>query len=283
MDYICRRRLEITMKTSKMLIAKQERRLMQLESYNGIILRKDIRKNGRAYYRAKRQGSKKYKYVGTESSIAVQYIKEVHFLNKSIELIKANMKLIEDLLNNYIEPDYESINSILPSAYRGAPVLDNSLYLKKAAQWKKEKESYKKTFPPNHPEKNTKRTLDGTMVKTKSEMIISNMLYQYSLVNVYELPIALDYGPPLYPDFTILSPSDMQTEIIIEHIGRLDKRDYRDDFAWKLFRYMRKGYMPGSNLILTFDDLDGNLDSIPIMQVITDLCRTESLYSPPAI
>ena len=97
MDYICRRRLEITTKTSKMLIAKQERRLMQLESYNGIILREDLRKNGRAYYRAKRQGSKKYKYVGTESSIAVQYIKEVHFLNKSIELIKANMKLIEDL------------------------------------------------------------------------------------------------------------------------------------------------------------------------------------------
>ena len=39
----------------------------------------------------------------------------------------------------------------------------------------------------------------------------------------------------------MLSPIDMKTEIIIEYVGRLDLREYREEFARRVERYLRNG------------------------------------------
>ena len=80
-----------------------------------------------------------------------------------------------------------------------------------------------------------------------------------------------DYGPPMYPDFTVLSPKDMKTKIIIEYVGRLDLVKYSEAFARKVERYIRNGYIPGVNLFFVFGDKNGHIDSMQINRIIEDI------------
>ena len=59
--------------------------------------------------------------------------------------------------------------------------------------------------------------LDGIKVKIVSELVLYERLKDAGLAQIYELPLPLkDYGPPLYPDVTILSPKDMKTEMLTQ-------------------------------------------------------------------
>ena len=92
------------------------------------------------------------------------------------------------------------------------------------------------------------------------------------LYHIYELPLASkDYGPPMYPDITALSPIDLHSEIIVEHVGMLDVKQYRDEFAYKLGRYIRNDYVPGVDLFFTFNDKNGHIDSLQINKIIADI------------
>ena len=114
--------------------------------------------------------------------------------------------------------------------------------------------------------------LDGIKVKTVSELVLYERLKDAGLALIYELPLPLkDYGPPVYPDVTVLSPIDMKTEIIVEYVGLLDLYEYRVDFVKKLGRYIKSGYIPGVNLFFIFSDANGNVDSIQITKVIADI------------
>ena len=63
----------------------------------------------------------------------------------------------------------------------------------------------------------------------------------------------------------------MKTEIIIEYVGRLDLREYREEFARKIDRYLRNGYRLGVNLFFVFSDSEGHIDSMQISRVIADI------------
>ena len=151
-------------------------------------------------------------------------------------------------------------------------------YKHKSAEWLSRKLDYQKTFPENYPQNKRHRTSDGVMVKTISELTLYERFRAAGLAQVYELPLPMkDYGPPLYPDFTLLSPVDMTTEIIVEFVGRLDQRGYREDFARKVGRYIASGYIPGVNLFFIYSDSEGNIDSMQITKVIADILGSKSV------
>lgn len=58
---------------------------------------------------------------------------------------------------------------------------------------------------------------------------------------------------PMYPDFTILSP---KTGRIVrwEHFGKIDDPDYRVKMNRKMNAYLDDGFVPGVDLIMTFED-----------------------------
>ena len=68
---------------------------------------------------------------------------------------------------------------------------------------------------------------------------------------------------------------DPLTEIIVEFVGRLDQRGYREDFARKVGRYIASGYIPGVNLFFIYSDSEGNIDSMQITKVIADILGTK--------
>ena len=91
-----------------------------------------------------------------------------------------------------------------------------------AQKWRAE--SYETN--PSHPENLIHTTLAGHKVRSKSEVIISNLLYTNQIPYRYEAALPLKEFTA-YPDFTILHP--VTNKIFYwEHFGMMDNAPYCD-------------------------------------------------------
>ncbi len=253
------------------------RRLRECNGAEHIRLRTTKRANGRKYYYAKHKGSDQYVYIGgkgsTEDNIYINSICDAHFLHEALKRIDKDIKLIKSLKDGFQSYDQYTVNSKLSEIYRRDITPASKAYEEIGAKWKIEQLAFQSRFPENFPQHKSERTSDGVMVKTISEVVLYERIKDAGLYAIYELPLIMnDYGPPMYPDLTVLSPIDMKTEIIIEYVGRLDLPKYREDFARRLWRYISNGYIPGVNLFFVYGDKDGHIDSMQISRVITDIC-----------
>ena len=86
-------------------------------------------------------------------------------------------------------------------------------------------------------------TLAGEMVRSKSEVIICNLLSAAKIPFWYELPLFAPDGTFYLPDFTILWRG---RSYYWEHLGRLDKKKYKQHWEEKLAWY--KKHFPGALL-----------------------------------
>lgn len=107
----------------------------------------------------------------------------------------------------------------------------------------------------------------GEKVRSKSEYIIANCLYEKNIPYRYEPPLETIYGKTIYPDFVLLNPKTRE-EIYWEHFGRMDNDSYREKAYKKLEDYAEIGITVGSNLIVTFEDYKNPLSIKLIKQVI---------------
>lgn len=114
-------------------------------------------------------------------------------------------------------------------------------------------------------EKLIHRTKHGEMVRSKSEVIIANMLYDADIEYSYELELNLKDGTKRHPDFTI---SKSGKTFYWEHLGMLQNDDYRKSWDIKRKQYEENGIVEGRNLIISKDGLDGSLDSQEIDRLI---------------
>ena len=250
-------------------------RLERLDDCKDALLRRTARSNGKHYYYVKKY-NKGYRYLGGQNDPTVRRIQEARFLKEAIRRIDHDMGLINALLEGFESYDPVFVNESLPEVYRCDLYPASEAYKRRSAEWLARRLDFQNSFPENYPEYKTHRTSDGIMVKTISEVVLYERFKDAGFAQIYELPFPMnDYGPPLYPDFTILSPVDMKTEIIVEFAGRLDQRGYREDFARKVGRYIENGYVPGVNLFFVFSDKDGNIDSTQITKVISDILGTK--------
>lgn len=78
-------------------------------------------------------------------------------------------------------------------------------------------------------------TLDGNFVRSKSEVIISNLLFQAGIKYEYEKPLYYEGGKHIMPDFTLFLPN--KKEIYWEHVGMLGKESYDANWSKKIDVY----------------------------------------------
>lgn len=112
-------------------------------------------------------------------------------------------------------------------------------------------------------------TRRGEMVRSKSEAIIADILFEFGIPYFYEKELRLSNGLVKYPDFTLLNIRTRK-EFYLEHMGRLDDEGYRKDNLRKLNEYQRNGIHTGKNLILTHEDFDNPLDIEGIRKMLWD-------------
>lgn len=95
-------------------------------------------------------------------------------------------------------------------------------------------------------------TAKGERVRSKSEVIIADILGGEGIPYRYEYPIYIKGIGKFYPDFTVLN-AKKRKEIYWEHLGMMDDSNYVESAIQKIAIYEQNGIFPGDNLILTYE------------------------------
>ena len=162
--------------------------------------------------------------------------------------ISNQLQAIQSFLQSYSQISVDDIYKQLPDKRKELVkpiVLTDEQYRK---QW--QETSYTgKGFTANDNEIFTEK---GERVRSKSEKMIADKLYMMDIPYKYEYPISLSPYGIIYPDFVVLNVKERK-EVIIEHFGMMDNPEYAAGAVQKIDMYIKNGYIPGKNLIITFE------------------------------
>ena len=169
------------------------------------------------------------------------------YLYLKLKVLNGTLRNLENS-NNRIQVYQDRLNDLLnDQAY--LELLSNhfSLSNSEASIW------MNSPYPRNnsHPENLTHPTINGLLVRSKSESMIAIALKNNHIPFRYENILQLN-GKDYAPDFTIMHP--LTNKIYYwEHFGMMDNSDYCDDFSNKIKVYSSNGIILGDNLIASFE------------------------------
>lgn len=121
-------------------------------------------------------------------------------------------------------------------------------------------------------EKRIHRTLNGDYVRSKSEVIIANMLFEAGIKYEYERELDLGKDGVRIPDFTIELP-EKGFRFFWEHCGMLSDYAYQRKWEEKKSLYRKHNIIEGQNLIVSQDLPNGGIDSAEIKRLIDTYLR----------
>ena len=183
-------------------------------------------------------------------------------LSESLAVIDQQLSFMETIIEKC--PDYpvplfhydEEFQKLLEPNYER-----NTLFMKK---W------LMTPFQSNteYPEGLNIQTKAGVLVRSKSEAIIANELFEYNVPFHYERKMVIG-ETIIYPDFTIPGKEESDLPFIWEHFGLMDKPNYVVNAISKLKLYIESGYIPGNNLITTYESKDTPLDILYVDLLIS--------------
>ena len=112
-------------------------------------------------------------------------------------------------------------------------------------------------------------SVNGVRVRSKSEVLIANMLEHYNVPYHYEYPLTLNGKQLVRPDFYCLNVSKRK-EFAWEHFGMMDNIAYANKNISKIELYGQSGYYAGKNFIMTFESSLHPIDSNIIREMILE-------------
>lgn len=244
-------------------ILEQQKQLnRRIENYKKLISRfpagkLQCFKNGKHIKSYKVNGNLK-KYIPTKESATIEKlalkkyyesclddcIKEKTLLNQFIQDVQTLPNTSQKLLAT--DSNYHTFlaKALIPDAWASVPYEQN----------------------PYKREDLIHNTFSGIKVRSKSEEIIANILFTNHIPFRYEAPLTLN-GSTMYPDFTIKNPKN-NSYTYWEHLGLMDKKEYKDHAMEKISTYCDCNIIPDVNLILTYETQQHPLDSSWVQQLV---------------
>ena len=120
----------------------------------------------------------------------------------------------------------------------------------------------------DHPENLIHQGPKGELMRSKAESIIAFLLYERGIPYHYEE--VHHFGKiKIGSDFTIKHPTTGQT-YIWEHFGMAEKESYQQDIAFKIPNYIKAGFIPGINLITTYETNTIKMDIAKIKKLVEE-------------
>ena len=199
-------------------------------------------------------GKTKRKYLSEKDLPEARILAKKHYYRRMLLDLRNELKCINLYIKNRNDDDTSAIIAV-GSPYR--KLLDENLN-----NW--EYMPYNKST--DHPEHLIVPGPKGEMVRSKSEAMIAQVLYSHAIPYRYE-EIHDIYGYPIATDFTIMHPKTGKI-ILWEHFGRCDDPDYQKTIDFKMPRYIRAGYLPGVDMITTFEDSKRPLSYIEVEKLV---------------
>ena len=201
----------------------------------------------------------------TEVSLAEMLAQKDHN-RRALKLLKQERVLLEKLYRHY----EHAVSKAVPFGEHGQSEFFSG---PEELLWRQENEARKRMVMPIAPdtelfieewlsetyEKKEFRDTDveyftgsGIRVRSKTELIIAEMLEKKGIPFYYERPLYLRSRGVIHPDFTVLNKKRRKT-MYWEHMGMMDDDLYRDQALEKINAYIKAGFFPGQELILTHE------------------------------
>lgn len=202
------------------------------------------------YYFKNSTSDKKRRYIKQEELPLVKALCQKDYDERVVELAEKEYSRLKMLQSLYQKGDCEKIYEKLNEDRKNlvTPISISEEDFVKA--WL-EQEYSQKGFAPDAPEYYTE---NGERVRSKSEILIANMLKKYGIPYRYEAPLYLNGLGTIHPDFTVLNVRKRK-EYYFEHLGKMDDPEYVDMALHRIDAYERNNIFLGDKLILSFESM----------------------------
>lgn len=171
---------------------------------------------------------KKPKYIGNEKHTTVQRIQNLRATKVLISMLESNIAALKHFQDNYIDITTEEIRKRLPKCYVPANLREAEPVPNATQKWYLKLLKLKESIPVKYPEKCTVSTIDGTLVRSRIEAIIYDHLVSAGLLVIW----------------------------------------YRSNFCIKTVELASLGFVLGKNILTTFEDGGGTIDTEKIDKMI---------------
>ena len=240
----------------KSILATREQTLLQLKKQK----EKDLQSAPEGSLRINTRGNHSYyylrsdpkdfngSYIRQENQYLANQLAQKDYDIKVLHSINQELLAIKKYRSAYPASAAEDIYSTLHENRQAlvTPIYEpDEQYLEQWNAVKYTGKPFDETIPPIY-------TTKGERVRSKSEMIIADLLYREQIPYRYEYPLNLREFGRVYPDFTLLHLKKRE-ELYWEHFGMMDDPIYAEKAVQKITTYAQHGLFPGCNLILTFE------------------------------
>ncbi len=182
---------------------------------------------------------------------------------KVLRAVDKELSVVRKYLTNYPETNAEQIYEKLHKERQKliVPILETEeQYIQKWEAVQYHGKGFEESMPELYTAKNER-------VRSKSELIIADLLNKEAIPYRYECPIYLKGVGQIYPDFTVLNIKK-RTEFYWEHLGMMDDSSYAEKALLKITLYEQNGIFPGEKLILTHETRKNPLNQKLVMNII---------------
>lgn len=241
-------------------------------------------KNGRAvkYYRRMREPgnsekTEKKTYIPSGKTETAKALADKGYCEAALVKAKRELAVVSVFLKKYPAGHFEDIYESLAPARRKliTPLQEpDEVY---AERWLQE-EYPRMGFREGDVWYMTAR---GEKVRSKSELIIADWLFNQGIPYRYEFPLTL-WDPArgrevtLHPDFTILDPVTRKC-FYLEHFGMMDDEGYYRNAMEKIALYEANGYFEGEQMLYSFESAALPLNIRRLGNKITHFCVSEKV------
>ena len=199
------------------------------------------------YYLRKEKTDLSGSYLKSEDRSIAIMLAQIEYDEKLIVILERNLNSLRKLEKSWINNTYENTFAKMTPGKRKLvklPYLSDEDYIKNWLAKGYEGVDFKEDAPEYY----TKR---GLRVRSKSEVIIADILDDMSIPFLYEKPLMLKAGT-VHPDFTLLNIKDRK-EVYWEHFGMMDDMEYRNNAFYKIRSYESSGFYQYESVIWTFE------------------------------
>ena len=238
------------------------------------------RKKGHVYYylQNKKMGTGEWekKYIKKKDWEFASRLAEKEYLECVKKLLQEQLRALYNFKASYDDTALDRIYDELPKERKQLIEPLTGSVQSRIQAW--EEENYQPYDA--YPEHKIYETDRGEMVRSKSEVIIANLLHQHrkDLDYKYERPLMLrskNGGEiTIHPDFTIINRNTGKI-YYYEHAGKMDDPKYTLDFVRKMELYTANNILQGKNLLITYEAASAPLILLSVRKIIAVILEDE--------
>lgn len=208
-----------------------------------------------------KSGQKEKKYLGRKDEKVLHQLASDLFRQSSIRVKERQLTAVKAYIRTIEKAEKRSLQVMNDPDIRQLLQSDYTL-----PQYLKEWEYADYPHNPSHPEALNISAAGGRMVRSKSESIIISELVKAGIPFRYECQLQIK-GMTVYPDFMIRHPITGKL-FLWEHLGMMDDSNYAAAASRKIEAYIKSGYIPMINLIITSETKEHPLDFRMVQMMI---------------